>query len=232
MSRWTATSGASASAGTRRWAACRWKGRSRRAAEITLTLRGDWRRRGRRQPDLSIADDAFQVHRALHLVNSLGAHYRERRHLLRTLRSGISAGSQNTGEQVAAAQAAQSKCFERMQKFLTRYDFICPVNQVLPFDVTTPYPTEIDGVQLGNYLDWMKSACRITMTSHPLPVRQVAFADNGLPVGMQIVGHFWSRAGSVAARTCGATASGRADAAPVSGGTPACYAAVVGNVLL
>lgn len=144
------------------------------------------------EPDLSIADDAFQVQRALHLVSSLGVHYRERRHLLKdTAVWNIEQGLKLTGEQVAAAQAAQSKCFERMQRFLTRYDYlICPVNQVLPFDVTTPYPTAIDGTALGSYLDWMKSACRITATSHPAASAPVAFADNGLPVGMQIVGHF------------------------------------------
>jgi amidase len=143
-------------------------------------------------PDLSIADEAFQTQRALHLVNSLGTHYRNHKDLLKdTAVWNIEQGFKLTGEQIAAAQAAQSKCFERMQRFLTRYDyFICPVNQVLPFDVTTEYPMMIDGVQLGNYLDWMKSACRITMTSHPAASAPVAFAANGLPVGMQIVGHY------------------------------------------
>ena len=103
----------------------------------------------------------------------------------------IEQGLQLTGAQVAEAQAQQSKCFERMQRFLTKYDyFICPVNQVSPFDINTPYPTEIDGTSLSTYLDWMKSAYRITMTSHPAASAPVAFAANGMPVGMQIVGHF------------------------------------------
>ncbi len=146
------------------------------------------------EPDLGIADNAFQVQRALHLVNSLGAHYRNHKDLLKdTAVWNIEQGLKLTGEQIAEAQVQQSKCFERMQRFLTRYDyFICPVNQVLPFDVNTPYPMEIDGTPLGNYLEWMKSACRITMTSHPAASAPVAFADNGLPVGMQIVGHYGS----------------------------------------
>jgi amidase len=146
------------------------------------------------EPDLGIADNAFQVQRALHLVNSLGAHYREHRDLLKdTAVWNIEQGLKLTGEQVAEAQAQQSKCFERMQRFLTRYDyFVCPVNQVLPFDINTPYPTEVDGTRLDNYLQWMSSACRITMTSHPAASAPVAFADNGLPVGMQIVGHYGS----------------------------------------
>ena len=144
------------------------------------------------EPDLAIADNAFQVLRALNLINSLGAHYKNHKALLKdTAVWNIEQGYQLKGEQIAEAQAQQSKCFERMQRFLNRYDyFICPVNQVLPFDINTPYPMEIDGTPLSNYLDWMKSAFRITMTSHPAASAPVAFAANGMPVGMQIVGHF------------------------------------------
>jgi amidase len=144
------------------------------------------------EPDLRIADNAFQVMRALHLVNSLGVHYRNHKALLKdTAVWNVEQGLKLTGEQIAEAQAQQSTCFERMRRFLTKYDyFICPVNQVLPFDLKTPYPTQIDGTQLNTYLDWMMSACRITMTSHPAASAPVAFADNGLPVGMQIVGRY------------------------------------------
>ena len=144
------------------------------------------------EPDLEIADNAFQVMRALHMVNSLGGHYKNHKELLKdTAVWNIEQGLKLTGEQIAEAQAQQSKCFERMQRFLTKYDyFICPVNQVLPFDINMPYPMEIDGTPLSNYLDWMKSACRISMTSHPAASAPVAFAANGLPVGMQIIGHF------------------------------------------
>lgn len=144
------------------------------------------------EPDLRIADNAFQVMRALHLVNTLGVHYRNHKSLMKdTAVWNVEQGLKLTGEQIAEAQAQQSKCFDRMQRFLTKYAyFICPVNQVLPFDLNTPYPTEIDGTALNTYLDWMMSACRITMTSHPAASAPVAFAENGLPVGMQIVGNF------------------------------------------
>ena len=144
------------------------------------------------EPDLAIADNAFHVLRSLHLVTSLGAHYNHHKAQLKdTAVWNIEEGLKLTGEQVAEAQCQQSICFERMQRFLTKYDyFICPVNQVLPFDINTPYPTQIDGMQMDTYLDWMKSAFRITMTSHPAASAPVAFAANGMPVGMQIVGHF------------------------------------------
>ena len=146
------------------------------------------------EPDLSIADLAFETLRALHLLKSLGPHYRDRdqRALLKaTAVWNIEQGLALTGERIAAAQLAQSKCFERMRRFLDRYDFLlCPVSQVAPFAVTTEYPTAIDGVPLGHYLEWMRSAYRITMTSHPAASAPVAFSEDGLPVGMQIIGHY------------------------------------------
>ena len=144
------------------------------------------------EPDLSIADNAFQVLRALHLVTSLGGHYKNHKALMKdTAVWNVEQGLALNGAQIAEAQAQQSTCFERMRRFLTTYDFfLCPVNQVLPFATSTPYPTQINGTQLNTYLDWMMSACRITMTSHPAASAPVAFSDEGLPVGMQIVGRY------------------------------------------
>ena len=146
------------------------------------------------EPDLAIADNAFNVLRALHLLTSIGGHYNNpatRAQLKDTAIWNIEQGLKLTGGQIAEAQMQQSTCFDRMRQFLQRYDyFICPVNQVAPFAISTPYPSAIDGVQLGSYLDWMKSAFRITMTSHPAASAPVAFTESGLPTGMQIVGHF------------------------------------------
>jgi amidase len=144
------------------------------------------------EPDLSIADNAFQVLRGLHLLGTLSEPYKRHKHLMKdTAIWNIEQGLKLTAEQISEAQLQQSKLFERMQRFLTKYEYlICPVNQVAPFDINTPYPMEIDGVTLDTYLDWMKSAFRITMTSHPAASAPVGFTASGLPVGMQIVGRY------------------------------------------
>jgi amidase len=152
------------------------------------------------EPDLLIADNAFQVLRALHLLGSLLPHYKKNKHLMKdTAVWNVEQGLKLTAEQISEAQLQQSMCFERMRRFLTKYEYlICPVNQVAPFDINKPYPMEIDGTKLDTYLDWMKSAFRITMTSHPAASAHVGFTSSGLtnqgtaslPVGMQIVGRY------------------------------------------
>ena len=79
--------------------------------------------------------------------------------------------------------------YQTMRKFMDRYEFfVLPVNQVLPFDVTSRYPTEIAGIKMENYIAWMKSAYWISTVGNPAMSVPCAFSSTGLPIGVQIVG--------------------------------------------
>jgi amidase len=91
--------------------------------------------------------------------------------------------------EVAAAETAHGQLWRRFQGFLEKYEyFVLPTTQLPPFDVNTPYPTEIAGVKFGNYIDWMKSCWYISATGNPAASVPGGFTPEGLPVGVQIVG--------------------------------------------
>jgi amidase len=76
-----------------------------------------------------------------------------------------------------------------VREFLEEYEFLLlPVSQVPPFDVKQRWVTEIEGVEMETYIDWMKSCYYITVTGLPAISVPCGFTDEGLPVGLQIVG--------------------------------------------
>jgi amidase len=102
---------------------------------------------------------------------------------------GVAASAMPGGSQGGVVSAKRTALYQRMVAFMNQYEFfLLPVNQVLPFDVTTHYPTEIAGVKMGNYIAWMKSAYYISTVGNPAMSVPCAFSEHGLPIGIQIVG--------------------------------------------
>jgi amidase len=141
-------------------------------------------------PDLSDADDVFATERAwlyeaMHLEKS-----RAHPELVKeSIRWNAEMGANLTGPEVARAEMAHTRLYERMVEFFGRYDvLLAPTTQVLPFPVELEYPTEIGGVPQENYLEWMRSCTLISVTGCPALSVPGGFTADGLPVGLQIVG--------------------------------------------
>ena len=101
----------------------------------------------------------------------------------------VEEGRKLTVPYLSRAEAKRTALFQRMHAFMSKYEFfLLPVNQVLPFDVKTHYPTEIAGVKMENYIAWMKSAYYISAVGNPAMSVPCAFSAGGLPIGLQIVG--------------------------------------------
>jgi amidase len=142
------------------------------------------------EPGFAPAEIAFRVLRALASANAYGARLHEQPDAFKdTLKGEIEEGLRLTGIDVARADVAHGQLWRSFQAFLEKYDyFVLPTTQLQAFDVETPYPTEIAGVNFTNYIDWMKSCWYISATGNPAASVPGGFTPEGLPVGVQIVG--------------------------------------------
>jgi amidase len=90
---------------------------------------------------------------------------------------------------IGRALARQARMHEQSRQFFERYTyFVLPVTQVAPFDITTEYPTSINGTAMTSYIDWMRSCWYVTFMANPAISVPGGFTSSGLPVGIQIVG--------------------------------------------
>ena len=142
------------------------------------------------EPDFSPAEISFRTIRAWNAAANYGGMLEQHPDAFKdTLKDEIQRGMKLTGGDIARAEIAHTLMWRRLQAFLEKYEFfILPTTQLPPFDVTTPYPTEIAGVRFDNYIDWMKACWYISATGNPAASVPAGFTPDGLPVGLQIVG--------------------------------------------
>jgi len=100
----------------------------------------------------------------------------------------IDRGQRLTAQDIGRAEMKRTELYHRMRRFMERHEFfVLPVTQVPPFDVNQPYVTEIEGVAMETYIDWMKSCYFISIVGNPAISVPCGFTPEGLPVGLQIV---------------------------------------------
>ncbi|MBA2454069.1 MAG: amidase [Chloroflexia bacterium] len=141
-------------------------------------------------PDFTDAEEIFQTLRAWGFAATHRENLEKHRDLLKdTVIWNAEEGMKLSGQDVSNAEMKRTVLYQRVREFMEEHEFLlCPVNQVPPFDVETPYPTEINGVPMETYISWMQSAYFITVTGLPSISVPCGFTPDGLPVGIQIVG--------------------------------------------
>lgn len=149
------------------------------------------------EPELSESDASFDVLRALSFVGAFGRIVRDHpTEVKETIKWNVERGWALKPEQIADALAARTRAFHTMRRFLERYDaLVLPVSQVLPFSIEIEWPRSVAGVDMAHYVEWLRSCSRITMTSHPAVSVPAGFSEEGLPVGLQLVGRYRDEAG-------------------------------------
>jgi amidase len=142
------------------------------------------------EPDLAGADEIFQTLRAAGYSKRLrGDLERHRAELKDTVIWNVERGLALTPADVERAMQRKVDLERRVDRFFERYDFlVSPVAQVLPFPVEIEWVREIEGERMETYIDWMATCYAISCTGLPAISVPCGFTNDGLPVGLQIVG--------------------------------------------
>ncbi len=101
----------------------------------------------------------------------------------------IEQGLALTSREIGRAEKLRSILWERVRRFMESYELlVLPTVPVKPFPVEQPYPTEIGGKPLQNYIQWVALTYAISVVGLPAISVPAGFTRDGLPVGIQIVG--------------------------------------------
>jgi amidase len=141
------------------------------------------------EPDWAGAHEGYDTLRAWGYAVSQAENVRLHRDLVKdTILWEVERGAKLSGSDLGRALALRSKAWDNMRIFQEKFEyFIAPTSQVLPYDVSEAYPTEIAGAKMSTYIEWQKSCILISALENPAISVPCGFAGD-LPVGLQIVG--------------------------------------------
>ena len=141
-------------------------------------------------PDLSMADIAFSVPRALDYAQSFGADLAQTREIFKPeVVWNVELGLALSGDEIRQSQLAQGQVFTNASTFMQDYDLlVCPATVMPAYPVEERYPGYADGLEYSEYYRWLAICCAITTTTLPVITLPCGKTDAGLPIGLQLIG--------------------------------------------
>jgi amidase len=138
--------------------------------------------------DVSDGRDPYQTWRGAWMVGQQFARLSMLEQFGENLKNNIKSGFNVTALDLAKAEQTRQQVFHRFRELFERYDvLITPAAPVRPYPVTMNFPTEINGQEFKNYVDWIAPAFLVTLVSLPAGSVPAGMTSDGLPVGLQIV---------------------------------------------
>ena len=101
----------------------------------------------------------------------------------------IEIGRSLTVADIGLAEVARSAYHQRLRRFFERHDLlVLPAVAIAATPLDTPLPKEIAGREIRDHLDMMVPTFAFNLSPHPAISVPCGWTENGLAVGLQIVG--------------------------------------------
>ena len=141
-------------------------------------------------PDFSEAVDTFTVLRAAGYATGSGPLLEKHRAELKPeVVWNIERGLALNAAEIGMPARARGELQRRAEAFLAEYELLLtPAAIVPPFAHGIRYLEELNGHRFPSYIDWVTIAYAVTLTACPALSIPCGFTQNGLPVGLQLVG--------------------------------------------
>ena len=140
-------------------------------------------------PDLRGADFAYKTLRAVAFVGTWEKRMREKPGAWGRLVTGnYEQGLKLSALDIARANVRFTEIYRGAVDFFTRYDLlITPTCSVSPWPKHEIYPRRVAGVEMPDYIDWVRMTYGITLLNHPAISIPSGLDVRGLPFGLQMV---------------------------------------------
>ena len=137
-----------------------------------------------------MAHGSFQTLRAHGFASGLNDLYENNRNQLKPeVVWNIERGLNLSAGDIAKAERQRGEIYQNAAAFMADVDLLLtPATIVPPYPVDDRYVSQCNGVEFETYIDWLSIAYAITLTSLPALSVPCGMTDQGLPVGMQLVG--------------------------------------------